>query len=831
MNKRGISAIVATVLIILIAVAGVAIIWFAVLPIVGIDMVGIDEAELSIVTVEGYTVWDEATKRLTVQVERGIGGDEPDAIDFIFVIDGTSVTERIYDVLEEGQTKRYYFDLDNYGKPSSVKLSFVYNNKTGSVLSEVENIPEGDLSEVEGEWDVVGSNLKFLGTGTVLWSLYELTDMTPYKNKIFAEEDIVTSIISSVGLRQTVPVEEYTLEFTSGIESGKRFKLITFVGIDNFNSADADWVTADCLFLDGDTDATAGDTFDIYGELFICGDGKCEYREGCTNCVEDCGKCDGETCEDDDDCKGGYCVHEICRSTEVHCGDFYCDAMENCSNCLVDCGECDYNDETCDATETCFTSPGACGKCSCGNEICDASSGENWDNCWTDCEYNPCGDGVCSDDENTVTCSQDCGEHYETDIYTDFSDWTTWDGVYHKVEDSGRTFLVSPEINVGNGNEQLHHWVTVDYSGTGRVRPIIGTTVSFNGDILPVMNVSSNSIEGDWVSNGEEMKISTPYRSREYSWVILETEGEVQIESVNHTYWVGYDTLYGHKPMEYYFANSYLPYRLMYPRNYDSSKSYPIVVSVPGSGGIGTNNIGQMEQVAFARYYFQDYFYDEEFEAFSIAPQAPQIGDDIIPYPYYNEGDRGEADGYYHSSAYVENSFYVEAITALVEDMIENPGMNIDEDRIYYTGFSYGGAAAYAISREAPDLWAAVWPVSGWPVGGAYKGYVEYDNLVPCEEIAEDPRGWTGCTSAFDEGELMQEKIAEEAEIYKNIPFRIGSGAFDGMSYGGELACRAINAAGGNCIHDVIPGATHQVSGAIYGNREYVGWLFNQRKG
>jgi len=45
-------------------------------------------------------------------------------------------------------------------------------------------------------------------------------------------------------------------------------------------------------------------------------------------------------CTDNAQCLGGYCVHNICRSTTFYCGDDYCDPAESCSFCIKDCGEC-----------------------------------------------------------------------------------------------------------------------------------------------------------------------------------------------------------------------------------------------------------------------------------------------------------------------------------------------------------------------------------------------------------------------------------------------------------------------------------------------------------
>jgi hypothetical protein len=51
-------------------------------------------------------------------------------------------------------------------------------------------------------------------------------------------------------------------------------------------------------------------------------------------------KLGGAICSSANECSGGYCVHNICRSASTYCGDGYCDIGETCSSCSIDCGIC-----------------------------------------------------------------------------------------------------------------------------------------------------------------------------------------------------------------------------------------------------------------------------------------------------------------------------------------------------------------------------------------------------------------------------------------------------------------------------------------------------------
>ena len=99
MEKKGISAVVATVLIILITIATVSIIWVAIIPIFkndGSDSSAFDSSA-EIINSRGYTFWDEDLKVMSVQVRLNkIGSDAPIGIQFIFQIDGSSVTVHSY---------------------------------------------------------------------------------------------------------------------------------------------------------------------------------------------------------------------------------------------------------------------------------------------------------------------------------------------------------------------------------------------------------------------------------------------------------------------------------------------------------------------------------------------------------------------------------------------------------------------------------------------------------------------------------------------------------------------------------------------------------------
>ena len=74
-NKRGISAVIATVLIILITVASVTVVWVAVIPMISDKLdsstVCLDAVSQIQLLDEGYTCWDSVAKTVSIQVKHG----------------------------------------------------------------------------------------------------------------------------------------------------------------------------------------------------------------------------------------------------------------------------------------------------------------------------------------------------------------------------------------------------------------------------------------------------------------------------------------------------------------------------------------------------------------------------------------------------------------------------------------------------------------------------------------------------------------------------------------------------------------------------------------
>lgn len=138
-----------------------------------------------------------------------------------------------------------------------------------------------------------------------------------------------------------------------------------------------------------------------------------------------------------------------------------------------------------------------------------------------------------------------------------------------------------------------------------------------------------------------------------------------------------------------------LPYRLLAPAQLQPGRRYPLVVQFHGSGAIGNDNRAQIERDFAARAWAIPAVRARH-PAFVLVPQFP-----IRSANYDDPATPRIAVATPALSAALE---LVDAIAA------QQP---VDRTRIYASGFSMGGSAAWLALLERPQLFAAAMPISG----------------------------------------------------------------------------------------------------------------------
>lgn len=136
-----------------------------------------------------------------------------------------------------------------------------------------------------------------------------------------------------------------------------------------------------------------------------------------------------------------------------------------------------------------------------------------------------------------------------------------------------------------------------------------------------------------------------------------------------------------------------LPYRLLAPADAGPDEHYPLVLVLHSSSAVGDDNRSQLN--AFARAWASPEL-RTRYRAYVLVPQFPT-----------RSAEYDNADAPQSSRATPALSTALELVDAIATQQ------NIDRRRIYVTGFSMGGSAAWLSPLLRPDLFAAAMPVSG----------------------------------------------------------------------------------------------------------------------
>jgi predicted peptidase len=140
-----------------------------------------------------------------------------------------------------------------------------------------------------------------------------------------------------------------------------------------------------------------------------------------------------------------------------------------------------------------------------------------------------------------------------------------------------------------------------------------------------------------------------------------------------------------------------LPYRLLKPENYDSKKSYPLVVFLHGAGERGDDNSKQLVH-GVAEFVTPEN--RKRYPCFLLAPQCPNG-------KRWVEVDWGAASHTMPKEPSESMQLLLELIPSLQKEY------SIDPKRLYVTGLSMGGFGAWDLVARKPEWFAAAVPICG----------------------------------------------------------------------------------------------------------------------
>ena len=217
-----------------------------------------------------------------------------------------------------------------------------------------------------------------------------------------------------------------------------------------------------------------------------------------------------------------------------------------------------------------------------------------------------------------------------------------------------------------------------------------------------------------------------------------------------------------------------MPCRVMKPLGFDSKKGYPVIVSLHGAGGKGTNNDKQLKdwnkQLAEARR-------RKDFPCYVVAPQA----------------------------AGMWNAEHLEKLKALIKRL-----PSVDMDRIYIMGHSMGGHGTYILIQLDPDYFAAAAPSAG-------SGRRRSREFIDPAKIKDLPIwAFHGGKDGICPIEKDQAVLAEMKKLGGNMKFTTWAG--DRHAVSGKMIVGADN------------GTTEFSSDRCDKEPDFMTWLFKQKR-
>lgn len=226
-----------------------------------------------------------------------------------------------------------------------------------------------------------------------------------------------------------------------------------------------------------------------------------------------------------------------------------------------------------------------------------------------------------------------------------------------------------------------------------------------------------------------------------------------------------------------------LPYRILYPLDFDTTRQYPLILFLHGSGERGNDNEAQLRNGV-------DFFGSAEnrknFPAIVIVPQCPKEG-------YWSSVEitrlpDGERVFNFSDSENREITPALSQTVNLLEEFRQKSW--VDNARIYVGGLSMGGMGTFELLARKPDWFAAAFIICGDGDPASAPKYAEKTPL------------W-----------IFHGEVDDVIPVSRSI----------------EMA-DAINKAGGNTLLTIYPNVGHDSWTPAFNEPELLTWLFAQRK-
>ena len=171
--------------------------------------------------------------------------------------------------------------------------------------------------------------------------------------------------------------------------------------------------------------------------------------------------------------------------------------------------------------------------------------------------------------------------------------------------------------------------------------------------------------------------------------------------TIPNTLWAQSLDEYQHK--QYISGTDTLPYRILYPENFNPDSEYPVLFFLHGAGERGSNNTAQL---IHGGKLFLQHDIRKNFPAIVIFPQCPKDS-------YWSNvkitTDHGKRIFSFQKNGKPTKA--MELVMKLVKDFRSKE--YADDDRMYLGGLSMGGMGTFELLRRKPRYFAAAFLICG----------------------------------------------------------------------------------------------------------------------
>jgi predicted peptidase len=223
-----------------------------------------------------------------------------------------------------------------------------------------------------------------------------------------------------------------------------------------------------------------------------------------------------------------------------------------------------------------------------------------------------------------------------------------------------------------------------------------------------------------------------------------------------------------------------LPYRVLFPQSYDSTKQYPVIFFLHGAGERGRDNEKQLTHGA--KLFLSEQSRNDH-PAIIIFPQCPTTD-------YWSNVLRMHDGSGKRTFIFLEDgppTRSMQLLQQLVNYVVDS--FSVKRDQMYVGGLSMGGMGTFELVKRMPGIFAAAFPICG----GAHP---------------------------------------KTAKRLKNVSWWIFHGGEDNVvvpRHSQEMA-DALKASRGSVKFTLYPNANHNSWDSAFAEPELLNWLFAQRK-